>query len=287
MQNVNPGQTGITLAKVKVSASGGDFSLSNVIVNTNTNAQTGNFSNIRVYSSDNTLLGSIGAFNGNGGVVYFNNPLVVKKDSSNILTVIADIGYQASGSVNVGITNIGATNTGATGQVTGLPVYGNNIAAPGVSATATNPTLSIQLDASTPVTQNISPGQAGVAFTKVKLSASGGDVTLDRIFVVSDYPNVIANLFNIKVYDGSTLLGSISSMNATSQRTFGTVLIATTTISNYTSKILTITADVSGSAAGNFRLGLDGVGYAGTSVNTDLTDTYGSVMTVTSSGPVG
>lgn len=160
-----------------------------------------------------------------------------------------------------------------------------------IVSSQTVPTLSVSLDASSPAAQNVFPGQVNVPFTSVRLTATGGDVSIVQISVGADLAtagtaqNIAASFSSVKVYDGLTLLGSISSLpnyDSYNNVQWGSVNISSITIPRDSNKTLTIKADLSTSASGNLRLSIVGVSYP-TSNPPQFLGTlplYGSTMTV-------
>lgn len=144
--------------------------------------------------------------------------------------------------------------------------------------------LNVSMDSSTPSSTSISTGQTGVVFAKIKLSVSGSNAVLDKVYVGSDSTGASNSLSNIKIYDGSVLLGSVSSINGSSVA----IPITQTTIVDLSSKTLTLVSDITSIASGNLRLGFTGLSYPGSlSMEFRGLPIYGNNMKVISSATTG
>ncbi len=149
-------------------------------------------------------------------------------------------------------------------------------------------TLSAGLDASTPASQTVSAGQSGVTFASVKFSAAGGPVNLTYVGAGSNSANAISSLSNIRVYNGSTLLGSVANLSAggVTGAQANVFFNQTVSIPNGGSVVLTYVADIAPSASGALDLGLSGSfgGNYATVANQSFI-ILGNNMTVGSSAP--
>jgi hypothetical protein len=279
--NINAGGTNVLFTTIKFSAIGGDVSINTVQINSDA-LNVSALSNISVYYGT-TLLGSSSTLNFTDPSYKWTSisiaPQTIKKDSTMVLRLVADVGSNASGSYRLGLIGLGYNSEHAPTSVNvAFPLYGNLMT---VLSTATS-TLSVALDASSPAAANIPSSQTGVTFTRIKLSATGGNVTLNNLQINSDSANLSA-LSNIKIFDDSTLIGSAASLNL-SNPTHGWLyadILTPVSVANNTSKILTIKADLSGQASGAYRLGVSGIGFSGSQPNTRVTlPLWGNMMSV-------
>jgi len=165
-------------------------------------------------------------------------------------------------------------------------------------AQPTTPKLTFTVDPSSPVAQNIAPNSAGVTFTTVNIVASGVAGSISAISVGSDGTNGQANLSNIRIYQGTTLLGSVGSLsNLTSVNGFaqywGSVSINNLLAIpvNFSGVTIRIVADVSPSATGSTKLGIIGLGFGSSTLpSTNLTTSFmafGNPMTFAASQSQG
>ena len=141
------------------------------------------------------------------------------------------------------------------------------------------------LDASTPISTTLSPGQVGVMFSRIKLSNNSNNnvsVTLNNIQLSSD--TIFADKFiqNIKIFNGSTQVGATAS-NVTWNGSYYYLWIpATLTIAPYTSTSLTLTADVltTTNLGVTMRLGIAGLNFNAPGATVAGLPVYGNNMTI-------
>jgi hypothetical protein len=149
-----------------------------------------------------------------------------------------------------------------------------------VPPTAYNGTVNVSLDSSTPAAGTVAAGTKNVAFATIKLTATGGNAQMQWFSVVSNSANAVRGLSNIKLFEGSTLLGSAQNLLANPSVPGGYVNVPESIpliIQNGTSVTLTIMADVAPSANGSIDLGIGGGADAPMSPNYSI---YGNNMTV-------
>ncbi|MFA5348893.1 MAG: hypothetical protein WC309_00810 [Candidatus Paceibacterota bacterium] len=120
----------------------------------------------------------------------------------------------------------------------------------------TNTTLNVVLDSSSPSARTIDQTQAtDIVFSKIKFSAINGDVAISRLSLVAD--SVISSaLSNIRIYNGSTLIGSTNSITLLSIN-----LNPYIKISSGSGVVITIKGDLTSSSEGSIRVGLIGMSY--------------------------
>ncbi|MDD5146554.1 MAG: Ser-Thr-rich GPI-anchored membrane family protein, partial [Candidatus Pacebacteria bacterium] len=154
------------------------------------------------------------------------------------------------------------------------------------SANVSIPTLNVSLDATTPPASNIVAGQTNITFAKIKLTAGPSSVNnFNAIQVGSDSVNASNYLTNIRVFDGVTQLGTAAMTLANNgSYYYSWISVSGINIPAYSSKVLSIVADVKSQISGPIRLGITGLNfnYPGTSV-TGL-PIYGFGMTITNPG---
>ena len=129
--NVTPGQTNVTFARIKLSASAsGDVNNMNKIQIGSDSADASNYlTNIKIFDG-NTQLGTTATYLTYNGSYYYKwvdvSGVSIPAASSKILTIVADVKSTASGgSVRLGIAGLNFDSPGAI--VSGTPRYGFNM----------------------------------------------------------------------------------------------------------------------------------------------------------------
>jgi hypothetical protein len=177
------------------------------------------------------------------------------------------------------------------GNSNGLSTNGSatlTVTAP-TTATTYNGTLNVSLDSSTPAPTVVAPGDNSIVFAQLRLSAVGGNVNAQWFSVVSNSANAVSGLSNIRIFNGATLLGTASKLQANPSVPGGYVNVPESipvTLTSGSSVVLTLVADVSPSATGIVNLGIGGGGgnYATMSPNYSV---YGNNMTISAVGAAG
>ncbi len=142
------------------------------------------------------------------------------------------------------------------------------------------PTLTATLHNQSPASKSLPAGAQNVDVARISLTASGGDVYLNGIYVATDVVEGLSNFTNIWLYDvtsGSTLLGIYPNQSEHPDL----VSFANTVIGNGLFKTYLIRASPTSSAAGNVRIGFSGFSYP-TLATPALQGVpiYGNVMTL-------
>ena len=154
-----------------------------------------------------------------------------------------------------------------------------------VAGTIVVPTLDVSLDASSPVSTALTPGQANVTFAKVKITAGANPVNnMNGIQIGSDSINASNLIANFKVYDGTTLLtSSAGDLTFNGSYYYRWLDVSGFSVPVYSSKVLSVVADVKSTApAGSVRLGIAGwnFDFPGAHVSPFGTPIYGNQMTI-------
>ncbi len=142
------------------------------------------------------------------------------------------------------------------------------------------PTLTAVLDSQTPSAQNISAGATYVDAARINMTASGGDVSINGIYLGTDISGGLSNFTNIYVYDvtsGTTLLDTYPNLSQNPHL----MEFPNRTIANGQTKKYLIRVSLSSSASGNVRIGFIGFTYP-TQTPPSLVNVpiYGNVMTL-------
>lgn len=144
--------------------------------------------------------------------------------------------------------------------------------------------LSVSLDASSPASTNLNPGQTNITFAKIKLTASvNNDVNnMNAIQIGSDSVNASNYLSNIKVYDGTIQLGTTAiNLTYNGNYYYQWIYVSGVSIPAATSKILTIVGDIKSTASNGFtRLGIAGLNFTSPGAAVLGTPVYGYNMAI-------
>jgi hypothetical protein len=138
-----PGQTGVTLAKIKLAASGGNAIVQSLSAVSDSASAVSGLSNIKIYSNDGSLWGgasSLQAFpSAQGGYVNISGsvPIALTSGSSVILTLVADISSPVSGSLDLGIGGGGGNYATMSPNYS---IYGNSMTVSSAQGSASSGT---------------------------------------------------------------------------------------------------------------------------------------------------
>lgn len=180
--------------------------------------------------------------------------------------------------LNSSTTYVHAIDTnGVVVPVTGGNIYGNTI----TFAYSVVPTLSASLDAVSPITSTLSTPQSNITFAVIDLTAGSNPLSnMNGIQVGSDSLNA-PSLSNIKVYDGTTLLGTAPSLVNNGSYYYQWINVSNVNIPANTTKQLRITADVTSSllsTSTSIRLGITGLNFNSPGASVTGLPVYGMGM---------
>ena len=167
------------------------------------------------------------------------------------------------------------------------------------TTTTQTPSLSVSLDFANPVAQTVSPGSMNVPLFALDFNATGGNVSLNQISVgvklATSNVNASSVFSDIKVYDGSTLIGVgntnggtpvFSNYNPTDNTEWGSINFnSPLTITQGSIKVLTIKADLNPSTTGNLQLSVVGLGYPTLPQFSGTLPLSGNMITISSTIP--
>lgn len=123
-----------------------------------------------------------------------------------------------------------------------------------------NPTLTGTLDGNTPPAQSLQAGAQNVDVARINLTASGGDINLNGIYLATDVSGGLSNFANLYLYNvtsDSTLLGVYPTQTTNPNLIqFGNIIIG-----NGMTKKFLIRASLSSPASGQVRVGFSGFTY--------------------------
>ena len=148
------------------------------------------------------------------------------------------------------------------------------------NGTVVVPTLAVSLDASSPAVSYLPVPQSNVTLAVIDLGAGQNPVTgMNGIQVGSD-SKYAPSLSNITIYDGSTVLGTASSLVNNGSYYYQWINISGVSIPANVIKPLRITADISGSVStsSSIRLGITGLNFDSPGASVTGTPVYGAGM---------
>ena len=285
----------IKVTSVRVAASD-----SATLASATTTAASAEFSNIKIKVNGSALTGGGSKQLVNAGtnlidyVLFDGLDFTINKASTATIDVYADVVGTTAGPWYFGITDSASQIVGAgTGSSTVVNggAAGSPYAGKGMTIAAKG-TMTVSVDAGTPTNQNIAVGTGGktdVTFSKIKFEAgTPEDVKVKKVVITLDTTTagVAADFVNVKLYDGSTQIGTtgyISSTTATFQNDDGLF-----TLSAGTSKILTVKADLIGTVSGGSAISADGPTlYIADVTSTNNFDSVGLSSAQTINGTAG
>ncbi|MEA3344498.1 MAG: Ser-Thr-rich GPI-anchored membrane family protein, partial [Patescibacteria group bacterium] len=270
----------------KIIATNGDVPISGISLGIKPKSSMGLVKNIKVYDGS-VLIGSLNSFS----TLYAENfdyawgsvssSIIVPNNTYKVLTLKGDIASTGLGSFQVGIVgfkhglnSINSNNFGS--------IFGNTM--------SVNPlSMAVSLDMSTPANQNLIAGQIAT-FAKIELiNSSAADISnMNRIQIASDSSiNPSSYLTDIKIYDGSKQIGKVAGdLVYNGSYYYAWVNVSDVSIPGYSSKTLTIKADIKSYVPGGFvRLGIAGFNFDSPGCAVSGTPMYGNNMTIISSAP--
>jgi len=122
------------------------------------------------------------------------------------------------------------------------------------------PVLSASLDSQAPMGRSLETGAQSVDVARITLSASGGDVFLNGIYLATDVAGGLVNFSNIYLYD--TYNSSLLSTYPNQSENPNLIKFGNVTIGNGKSKTYLIRASLASSAAGTVRVGFSGFTFS-------------------------
>lgn len=255
---------------IKVTSVRAAVSDSATLASATTTAASAEFSNVKIKVNGAVIVGGGPKQITNAGtnlidyVLFDGLDFTVNKNSTATIDIYADVVGTTAGPWYFGITDSVSQIVGA-GTGSGTAVNGGAAGSPytGKAMTiAAYGSITISVDAGTPVSQNVAVGTGGktdVTFSKIKLEAGTPEDVKVKKFVITLDTNtagVAADFVSIKLYDGATQIGEtgyISSTTVTFQNDNGLF-----TLSAGTSKVLTVKADLNGTVSGGTAISADG-----------------------------
>ena len=186
-------------------------------INISTGSLSGFVSNMGLYVNG-ALKGLITATPTSG--VYFDldlsaDPLYVEKDQTLQLEVRADLDQQPAGLNKYAFELTSATAYSNTTTVTANTTAFNDTNKGGETTVQSSGALAVTTPSSAQVISDKVVGDTEVDFVKANYTASYEDITLTHVQLKAVATTDTAAVKNIKVYDGTTVIGSYPAMSAT------------------------------------------------------------------------
>lgn len=235
---------------------------------------------IRIYDGDTQIgqsIASLSASQGNYSQFLPISNFSIPGYGYKALKIVADVGSYPNKSVNLRL-GIGGVSFLGSSVTNGFPVYGNSM---GISTITSNSSiLRSSLYSETPLSSTWKSGEINVAFSKIRLDADNASVSISSLTLYTD-SNPAGLLSSIKIYDGATLLSTVSPEFSFSNNVYSKTVPVSISISASSFKLLTLSADVllAGGNIAALRLGLGSV--VSTAGTVKGLPSYGYAMTLT------
>lgn len=241
-QNVVAGAVNFTLANIQIDAtqSGEDIRLSSLPLSFSGN--NGDLNSCQLFDGTTALTtGSriINSVVSGQNSFSFDNSLVVPKGTVKTISVVCNIsGSAASGHTYAwGIDSSYAYS--ASGVTSGISVTPTVTTATGGTMTIAAASLAVSVDASSPSYALAAGGQTGVTVGVYKLRASNENLSLTKLGLTLTSGSR-ADLNQVYIYNGSTLVGTATFTGSTATSTLSTPV----TLTKDTDMTLTVKADL-------------------------------------------
>ena len=214
----------------------GDVTINSMTFTRSGAGSSSDFANVYLYEGSTRLTSGRSVSSATNQVTFSNLGLTVSAGTTKTLDLVADLDTSATHTGSVDAFSLTAVDTAAT--LTGVPVTGNAMSIGSVASG----TLTIAKSGSL---SNPTVGEADVAVAQFKLTAGTEDVNVSRITLYQAGSTSSANITDLKLYQGSTLLAETAAMSG-DYAIFD--LDPVYTISNGQNKVLTVKATVGGRA---------------------------------------
>lgn len=286
VQTVAPGGTKVMTTHLQLSAGpGADVTLDQLSIGANMDAKPDVLSNIRVYDGD-VFLAEIPKLtnkdaNGYWGTAIFPNKLVIAKGSAKVLRVTVSLPTKQTFKFRTGMVGVGYV--GAV-QFTGqLPLYGNTITVGENSVDISE--LSVVVGTNTPTSRTVFPGDSGVDFSRINLSAGANQkVVINSLTVALSTNTDVSMVKNVRVMAGDILVAVIPTLVKNREGYFAGVanLKTSLVIPQGATKQLSLYGDIVSPAKKGItlKLGISALSGASKFKLNGVLPVYGNAMTV-------
>lgn len=242
------GATNVKIGEFNLQASAAD----DIQVNTLTLSITTstNYQNVKVMDGSTQLGSTLGTPSDTGNS--FTTNLLIAKSATKLISVYADI---VSGATSNSVVSIAASGVSGYGKDSGKALSSTPVSAtPGQTITIGTPSVTIASSDNSALTSKVLiAGTTGVSLGDIKFSATNEDLVLRKIKINLNtassglWSSVDSNFSSVKLYDGSTELGSSSVVSGVASITIPEAKWVT--LPQGSDKILTIKADLSANTA--------------------------------------
>lgn len=223
-QSLSAGAQSVDVARITLTASGGDIWFKGIYLGTDVSGGLGNFTNIYIYdvTTTSTLKGTYPNQSVNPNLVEFSNTIIGNGLSKTYL-VRASLSSSAAGNVRLGFSGF-SYPTLAEPTLVGIPIYGNILTLPGATPTPIPTPILTPTPSLTPIPTPTSP-PVSLGFTSLSalglsdgntISAVGSDDP--DIYIVNDwgYKRLFLNPIIFNFYGH---LGGFSKVKSITQST--------------------------------------------------------------------
>lgn len=180
------GAQNIDLARIRISASGGDVYISGLYLTTDVAGGLNNFTHVQIYDTyDSALMGSYSVQSGGSALVHFGNVRIGMGLSKTYL-IRASLASSAAGTVRIGFS--GVTDPALANPVlSGFPVLGNPVTLPGTVPTPTPSLTPTPTPLGTPVPQPVNfTSLAALGLTEGDTISAAGSADPD-IYIANEF----------------------------------------------------------------------------------------------------
>ena len=237
-----PGSTDVLVASFTITAGAGEGVDISAVKLGDTSSAFAALQNIVVKTSDGTQIGSTRGTVSAGSSYYFYPSPKISLDAAEqlVINVYADIKSGASTGDN---GSVDLDEVRGTGQDTGSSANYTTSTAGQTIYIASTGSLTISNAADMPVASMLLMGATDQVLAKYKFQETSGaeDVTVTEITLSETGGAATADILNIDLYDGDTLLGTVANVGSSGNMSFSGL---NWTIPAGTEKYLTVKADV-------------------------------------------
>ncbi|TSC52036.1 MAG: hypothetical protein LiPW41_584 [Parcubacteria group bacterium LiPW_41] len=244
------GATNVKVAEFNLQGSSADdIQVNTISLNITTST---NFQNVKVMDGTTQLGNTVGTPSATGNSFTVN--LVVAKSATKLISVYADIVSSATGN---SVVSIAASGVSGYGKDSGKALSSTPVSAtPGQTIAIGTPSVTIASSDNSALTSKVLiAGTTGVSLGDIKFSATNEDLVLRKITLnltsastsLWSQDAVNGNFVSVKLYDGSTELGSSSVVSGVALITIPEAKWVT--LPQGSDKILTVKADLSANTA--------------------------------------
>ncbi|MEK7113705.1 MAG: hypothetical protein AAB873_02660, partial [Patescibacteria group bacterium] len=251
------GATNVKVGSLVITAGAGEaVNLTQVVLGDDGDQATSDFGDnfqnltLRNGSSTSTPIATVqGTLSGTAGADYtfsLSPSVTIAAGAQYVIDIYADILTGAAGYTGaVSQPGLEFVNASATGVSTSADAYPTaTIANLQNLVVSSSGSLVITVNAATPVAAQLVMGETGQTLASLDFAAGSAEDVNVSVGTITDTSSFAGSLSNVKLYDGLTLLGTVSSFDANTNGVATFNLSSDWVIPKNTTKTLTIKADV-------------------------------------------